>query len=152
MTYKFKWEGLLNLRKLKEHREKIKLANVNYAILENRKKIEQAKNDIRNAYNSIEKNLSQQDEKKMLHIYSIYIQERRIYIKEREIYFKKLDKKFQENMKKLFKSREEVEVVEKLKAKKIKHFRRNYKMKIQNEIEDTLMIRKTFKKKKGGGW
>lgn len=139
MKYKFRLEGLLQLRKFKEHKKKLELAQVGRAILESRQKMARAKFQIQEAYESVEMILREGGGGPILRFYPDYIRERRSKMEREEGRLRELQQNLNKETEKLSRLRGEVRVIEQLKAKQFLRFKREYQKKVQYEIEDILL-------------
>ena len=149
MKHKFKFEGLLKLRKFKEHKGKVQLAQVNKEILNSKEKMARAEQDIRSAYKMAELALQDGKNGRVLPFYPAYIQSRRNDIKKERYHLKKLEQEFQKKTQTLSVLRGNLKVIEKLKIKDFEKFKRKYQKKIQDDIDDILMAARVGKS--GGG-
>ena len=153
MKYKFKSEGLLKLRKFKEHKEKVELGKLNKAILKTKENIDQAREEIKRAYEGGQVALEEGDKNYSLHFYPAFIRRSQTYIKQQEDHLKGFQEELEKKTQKFVQLRSEVKLVEKWKEKDFLKFKREHQKKVENEIEDIIMAReiheKSFYKRRG---
>ena len=139
MKYKFKLDGLLKLRQFKEHKGKIELAQINRKILNHEEKVINAEEEIKKTYKQVEAGLERGKESGVLSIYPIYIQAQRNYIKQQKEKLEKMGGEFKQKLQALSELRGGVKVLENMKTREFKQYKRDYRKKIESEIEDVLM-------------
>ncbi len=145
-NYKFRLEGLLKLRKFKEHQQKIELAQINREISDIDQRILEAKADIKTAYASMEQALKDGSEGQMAQFYPRYIQAKRDFIENSIEAKQRLLVKYEASRKQLAIKRGEAQVIEKMKEKDMDKERKKYLKKLDSAIEDILQAQRAHKK------
>ena len=153
MKYKFKSEGLLKLRKFKEHKKKVELGQVNRAILKTKQNIDQAREEIKRAYDRAQMAEEEGEVNHFFYFYSDFIQGRQNYIQQQEDRLKDFEEELEKKTRNFVQLRSQVKLVEKWKEKDFLKFKREHQKKMENEIEDIIMAReaheKSFHKRRG---
>ena len=146
MKYKFRSEGLLKLRKFKEHKEKIQLAELNRLILKAKENIDQAREEIKIAHEGRQAALEERDKNYIIHFYPAFIEGRQIYIKQQEDHLKGFQEELEKKTQKFVQLRSQLKLVEKWKEKDFLKFKQENQKKIESEVEDIIMAREINEK------
>ncbi|MFZ9001588.1 MAG: flagellar export protein FliJ [Bacteriovoracaceae bacterium] len=140
-AFKFKLEGLLKLRKFKEDNQKVILGKIIKEINILNDEITTLKADIGVGYKSQEDILKENTDGKLLQFFPYFIQGKWEHIKDRENKILKLRSELSRRMKEMEKIMADVKVIESLKEKKEKDYKKE-KNKKEFEKLDDILIRK----------
>ncbi|MCY4644739.1 MAG: hypothetical protein OXB88_08995 [Bacteriovoracales bacterium] len=130
----------MKLRELREHEGKISLAKIGKLISNGKKDLHQAKLDIERTYKSLEN--EPRKESGTFELYSSYIKRKRDYIKDQEERLEEMNSSFKKKALELFKLKDDVNLVKKIKDKDMEKFKDKCLKKSQDEINDILISRK----------
>jgi len=149
--FEFKLEALLKLREFNEKRLKIELGEILKQIQETKDRIESIKGDIALSYDTQEKMMENPASGQVLQFFPYYIEGRKEEIKARENFLYSLNKKYEFTVKELARARGEVKVIESLKDKKKTEHKKKVEKKLQENIEEAVMVR-NYAKEMGEDW
>ena len=142
--FKFKLQGLLRLRELKEHQEKIALARINTEIADSKDRIKKTQKEIEIAYKSLDELTEEGVEGQMISFFPRYIKAKREYIKQQEQLIEQLTLKHTKQISILAHAKGEVKVIENMKDKAHEKFRKEEEKKEQEKIDDIMMARQAY--------
>ena len=145
MWRKAKLHGPLQLRKLKEHRGKVALAQVGKAIADVQDKIAQARVGIKDAYALIQVAGEGDAIWQSVHFYPAYVKERQGRIEQWEQRLIDLGREFRQKKQELVRLKSELEVIKKLQEKELKKLNRERQKKIADEIADVIIAQTIWK-------
>lgn len=149
--FEFKLEALLKLREFNEKRLKIELGEILKQITETKDRIEQIKRDISLSYETQEKMMQNAASAQVLQFFPYYIEGRKEEIKARENFLYSLNRKYDFTLSQLAQARGEVKVIENLKEKKKTEHKKEVEKKLQENIEEAVMVR-NHAKEMGEDW
>jgi len=149
--FKFRLEGLLKLREFKEHKAKIELGQVNKKISEVKIKIAELKNNLLIGNQSQEEVLTSKGGSKgrMLYFFPYFERGIMAHIDKLKGQQRELENSYQQKLTQLHKLKGEVEVIDKLKQKEKKIYLKKINKKIEEDIQDTILMRRNFKETMG---
>lgn len=149
--FEFKLEALLKLREFNEKRLMVELGEILKQIHETKDRIEQIKHDISLSYDTQEKMMKNPSSAQVLQFFPYYIQGRKEEIKARENFLYSLERKYEFTKSELAKAKGEVKVIENLKDKKKTEHKKKVEKKIQENLEEAVMVR-NYAKELGEDW
>ena len=140
-VFKFKLEGLLKFRKLKEKNIKIELGKINQDIMNLKNEIVELKSKIEKSYTLQEKTLDYGKHNFPIEIFPNYIQAQRENIRNKEVLIHSLQKKYSEKVDEMKIAMGETKVTHKIREKKIKEYKTKLEKKQWENIEEMLRMR-----------
>lgn len=143
--FHFKLNGLLKVREFKEKRIKIELGEVLKEITQVENDIEKLNKDIDDTYKAQEDLMKDPSAGKMIQFFPYFIQGKKEHIKVKENELYALKKKYERKVSELAEARGEVKVLENFKDKKKTEWRKEYDKKIQEDMEEFVMLRHNSK-------
>ena len=146
--FKFRLEGLLKFRKLKEKSIKIELGRINQDILKLKNEIIDSKNRIENSYVLQEKSLEDKTKSSVIEAFPYYIQSERENIKNKEILIDSLQKKYQGKINDMKMAMGETKIINKMKEKKMKEYKIKFEKRQRENIEEMVRMRSYHLKEK----
>jgi len=144
--FQFKLNGLLKVREFKEKRIKIELGEVLKEITTVEETIAKLHRDIDETYKAQEDLMKDPAAGKMIQFFPYFIQGKQEDIKLKENMLYALRKKYERKVQELAEARGEVKVLENFKDKKKTEWRKEYDKKIQEDMEEFVMLRQNMKK------
>lgn len=149
--FQFKLEALLKLREFNEKRLKVELGEILSEIQATKDRIESIKRDIALSYDTQEEMMTNPSSGQVLQFFPYYIEGRKEEIKARENYLYSLERKYEYTLGELAKARGEVKVIENLKEKKKTEHKKEVEKKLQEDIEEAVMVR-NYAREQGEDW
>ncbi len=149
--FQFKLEALLKLREFNEKRLKIELGEILAEIQATKDRIESIKKDIILSYETQEELMQNPSSGQVLQFFPYYIEGRKEEIRSRENYLYSLQRKYEFTLGELAKARGEVKVIENLKEKKKTEHKKEVEKKLQENIEEAVMVR-NYAREQGEDW
>lgn len=143
--YKFKLDGLLKLREFREHQEKVKLSQINQQITDIDNKVVDVTHEIELAYKSQQELTESGIDGQFLSFYPMYIKAKKDLIQQLQAQKQQLLKTHSLQVKILSQKRGDVKVIEKVKHKDHEKFKKEKAKKIQEDIDDIIMMRQVVK-------
>ncbi len=147
--FNFKLNGLLKVREFKEKRIKIELGEILKDISKVENDIEKMNKDIDETYKAQEDLMKDPSAGKMIQFFPYFIQGKKEHIKVKENELYGLRKKYERKVAELAEARGEVKILENFKDKKKTEWRKEYDKKIQEDMEEFVMLRRNFKNDAG---
>lgn len=148
--FHFKLNGLLKVREFKEKKIKIELGEILKEITRIENEIEKLHKDIDETYKAQEDLMKDPSAGKMIQFFPYFIQGKKEHIKVKENELYALRKKYERKVQELAEARGEVKVLENFKDKKKTEWRKEYDKKIQEDMEEFVMLRHNMKKEDAG--
>lgn len=149
--FQFKLEALLKLREFNEKRLKIELGEILSEIQATKDRIESIKRDIALSYDTQEQMMQDPASGQVLQFFPYYIEGRKEEIRSRENILYSLQRKYEFTLGELAKARGEVKVIENLKDKKKTEHKKEVEKKLQENIEEAVMVR-NYAREQGEDW
>lgn len=149
--FKFKLEALLKLREFNEKRLKIEIGEILSEIQTTKDRIASIKQDISLSYETQEEMMKNPSSGQVLQFFPYYIEGRKEEIRSRENYLYSLQRKYEFTLGELAKARGEVKVIENLKEKKKTEHKKEVGKKLQENIEEAVMVR-NYAREQGEDW
>lgn len=147
--FHFKLNGLLKVREFKEKKIKIELGEILKEITNVENDIAKMNKDIDETYKAQEDLMKDPSAGKMIQFFPYFIQGKKEHIKVKENELYALKKKYERKVGELAEARGEVKVLENFKDKKKTEWRKEYDKKIQEDMEEFVMLRQHSKKDVG---
>ena len=144
--FKFKLEGLLKFRKLKEKNIKIELGRINQGILNLKNEIIDSKKRIERSYALQEKSLANKTKSSLIEAFPYYIQSERENIKNKEILIDSLKKKYQGKINDMKMAMGETKIIDKIKEKKVREYKIKFEKKQREDTEEMVRMRSYYLK------
>ncbi len=139
--FKFKLEGLLKFRKLKEKNIKVELGKINQDIMNLKNEIVELKSGIEKSYILQEEVLSNNESHFPIEMFPSYVQAQRESIRNKEVLIRSLQKKYREKVNEMKIAMGETKIVHKIREKKIKEYKNKLEKKQWENIEEMLRMR-----------
>ena len=143
--YKFKLEGLLKLRKLKESTLKVELGLLNKEIARVKSEIEILKSNISQTYLEQEQVLTSSTSGQMAQFYPQFIQSKREDISNKESLLYSLEKKYQKKLMEVNTAMGECKIISNMKDKDFEVFKKQINKKEEDNREELLQMTRFFK-------
>ncbi len=144
--FNFKLNGLLKVREFKEKKIKIELGEILKEISGVEDNIKKLHQDIDETYKAQEDAMKLPAAGRMIQFFPYFIQGKKEDIKVKEHMLYALKKKYERKVQELAEARGEVKVLENFKDKKKTEWRKQYDKKIQEDMEEFVMLRQNMKK------
>lgn len=143
--FHFKLNGLLKVREFKEKKIKIELGEILKEISQVENDIIKMNKDIDETYQAQEDLMKDPSAGKMIQFFPYFIQGKKEHIKVKENELYALRKKYERKVEELAEARGEVKILENFKDKKKTEWRKEYDKKIQEDMEEFVMLRHNSK-------
>ncbi|GAB4411391.1 MAG: hypothetical protein OHK0056_15290 [Bacteriovoracaceae bacterium] len=141
--FQFRLEALLKLREFKEQEIKIELGNILKEIAYVEEEIKTLNIHIDESYKSQENIPAGQASGKFMSFFPAYVEAKKADILAKENILFSLRKRYKEKLKEMHVARGETKVIDKLKEKEKTAFKKETEKKMQQDIEDNLIITKS---------
>lgn len=141
--FQFRLEALLKLREFKEQEIKIELGNILKEISYVEEEIKSLHIHIDESYKTQENIPTGQATGKFMSFFPAYVEAKKADILAKENILFSLRKRYQEKLKEMHVARGETKVIDKLKEKEKTAFKKETEKKMQQDIEDNLIITKS---------
>lgn len=148
--FKFKLDAVLKMREFKEKKIKIELGEILKEISDVEDKIAAANKAIDETYAAQETFMSDPAAGRMIQFFPYFIQGKKEDIKNKENLLWALRKKYDAKIAELAEARGEVKIMENFKEKKKGEWTKEYNKKLQENIDELMMIRRHAEKEMEG--
>lgn len=138
--FKFRLNGLLKLREFREHKAKMELGQINQALSDVKNELAKLNRNIDEGYLSQEKMLQQPTPARLMQFYPYFSQGIREHIKKLYIKLGELNKSYDQKMLELNRLKGDVDIIEKLKEKERVKFMKVVEKKMEENIQDTVLM------------
>ncbi len=140
--FKFKLDGLLKVREFKEKKIKLELGEILKEIEQTKSNIAKAQVDIEECYVAQEDFVNQPAAGSMVQFFPQFIEAKRADQKAQENILLSLQRKYDEKVKELATAKGEVKVIDNLKEKNLKEFKKKREKTLQESIDELTMAKK----------
>ncbi len=144
-NFNFKLDGVLKLRKFKEHKAKVELGMINREIEEIKREMKKLNKDIETGYDSQQELLSKGVKAKMIHFFPLFNKGKSEHIRLLQKRLDELEEEYEEQLELVIKLKGEADLIKKLKEKKKEIFIKKEQQKELEKQQELYMMGRHLK-------